>query len=912
VPRLILIDCYSLLFRAFFASSPLSTSDGRPTGALYGFSNMLLTLLEREKPDAIYAAWDAPGKTFREEMYEAYKGHRPDVAEELKTQFPVAREIMQVFGIPSVESQGMEADDWIGTLSVIGARKGYDVVIISGDSDQLQLIRDSVRVRMTQRGVTETVLFDAEEVRKKYGVNPEQIPDFKALVGDTSDNIPGVPGVGKVTAAKLLQEWGSLKNLLAHAEELPQGKVRNALIQGKETALLSLELATIKCDIPFDGDIQPYDPGKVRWAEARALFENLEFKSLLRRLPKTESAAEEIPRTPGESTLLGRERNRPRSAFSAEAFRITTYEEFRAVLNSVRKSGRVAIRLHTDSLDGDAELKGIGIAATSDCGWYAPVVKSGMETRDSALGGLFQTESESFMMTLEDVKALLLDSSAKRTAHDAKQTIRLLSEYGLPPMDFHFDTYLADYLLDASHSTRSLMDLAERVMDVKWEAENAFDPEVILAREAALLLALEDRMTERLVKDDLYDILLKLEMPVATVLAQMEREGVLVDKKWLETLSNEMAMQIDTLCQKIYAIAGHEFTINSPKQLQTVLFEELKLPSGKKTKTGLTTNAELLESLASQYEIAALILEYRELSKLKSAYADALPKLIHPKTGRIHTTFNQTSTTTGRLSSSDPNLQNVPVRSEAGRRIRKAFIAPTGQVLLSCDYSQIELRVFAHYTRDARMMEAFERDEDIHAATASTLFGVPQSEVTGEMRRRAKTVNFAVIYGQSDFGLANSLGISQEEAREFKKRYFEQFPGVREYTLKTVEQARTNGYVTTLLGRRRYIPDISAKNFSIRQAAERAAVNMPIQGTAADMMKQAMVNVYHSISDLCYNCFLELQVHDELVFRVDKAFVEEAGRKIVSIMECAFPLDVPVRVDAKYGENWMEMTPLPR
>jgi DNA polymerase-1 len=516
------------------------------------------------------------------------------------------------------------------------------------------------------------------------------------------------------------------------------------------------------------------------------------------------------------------------------------------------------------------------------------------------------------MMTLEDVKALLLDSSAKRTAHDAKQTIRLLSEYGLPPMDFHFDTYLADYLLDASHSTRSLMDLAERVMDVKWEAENAFDPEVILAREAALLLALEDRMTERLVKDDLYDILLKLEMPVATVLAQMEREGVLVDKKWLETLSNEMAMQIDTLCQKIYAIAGHEFTINSPKQLQTVLFEELKLPSGKKTKTGLTTNAELLESLASQYEIAALILEYRELSKLKSAYADALPKLIHPKTGRIHTTFNQTSTTTGRLSSSDPNLQNVPVRSEAGRRIRKAFIAPTGQVLLSCDYSQIELRVFAHYTRDARMMEAFERDEDIHAATASTLFGVPQSEVTGEMRRRAKTVNFAVIYGQSDFGLANSLGISQEEAREFKKRYFEQFPGVREYTLKTVEQARTNGYVTTLLGRRRYIPDISAKNFSIRQAAERAAVNMPIQGTAADMMKQAMVNVYHSISDLCYNCFLELQVHDELVFRVDKAFVEEAGRKIVSIMECAFPLDVPVRVDAKYGENWMEMTPLPR
>ncbi len=912
MPRLILIDCYSLLFRAFFASSSLSTSDGRPTGALYGFSNMLLSLLDQEKPDAIYAAWDAPGKTFREERYEAYKGHRPDVAEELKAQFPVAREIMQVFGIPSVETPGMEADDWIGTLSVIGGRNGYEVVIISGDSDQLQLIGDSVRVRMTQKGVSETALFDAEEVRKKYGVGPERIPDFKALVGDTSDNIPGVPGVGKVTAAKLLQEWGSLENLLEHAEELPKGKVRDALINGKETALLSLELATIKCDIPFEGDIQPYDPVKVRWADARALFENLEFKSLLRRLPKTENAAAQFQRTPGESTLLGRERNRPQSAFSADAIKITTNEEFHDALNSVRKSGRVAIRLHADSLDGNAELKGIGFAAMSECGWYAPVGKSGVEVTDSSLGGLFQTEPEIFKLTLEDLKALLLDSSVKRTAHDAKQTICLLSEYGLPPKDFHFDTYLADYLLDASHSTRSLMDLAERIIEVKWETENAFDPELTLAREAALLLALEDRMTERLVKDDLHDILLKLEIPVAAVLASMEREGVLVDKKWLETLSSEMAMQIDTLCEKIYALAGHEFTINSPKQLQTVLFEELELPSGKKTKTGLTTNAELLESLASQYEIAALILEYREQSKLKSTYADALPKLINPKTGRIHTTFNQTGTTTGRLSSSDPNLQNVPVRSEAGRRIRKAFIAPKGQVLLSCDYSQIELRVFAHYIRDARMMEAFTRDEDIHAATASTLFGIPQSEVTGEMRRRAKTVNFAVIYGQSDFGLANSLGIPQEEAREFKKRYFEQFPGVREYTLKTVEQARTNGYVTTLLGRRRYIPDISAKNFSIRQAAERAAVNMPIQGTAADMMKQAMINVYHSISDLCYNCFLELQVHDELVLRVDKAFVEEAGRKIAHIMESAFPLDVPVRVDAKYGENWMEMTPLPR
>lgn len=912
MPRLILIDCYSLLFRAFFAGNSLSTSDGRPTGALYGFSNMLLSLLDQEKPDAIYAAWDAPGKTFREERYEAYKGHRPDVAEELKAQFSVAREIMQVFGIPSVETSGFEADDWIGTLSVIGARSGYDVVIISGDSDQLQLVRDSVRVRMTQRGVSETALFDAEAVRQKYGVGPERIPDYKALVGDTSDNIPGVPGVGKVTAAKLLQEWGSMEELLAHAEELPKGKVRDALVNGKETALMALELATIKCDIPFEGEIQPYDPARVRWADAKALFENLEFKSLIRRLPNPENADDAVRRTPGQSTLLGRERTRPQTIFNAEGVRIATKEEFRGALKSVKENGRIAIRLYTDPENVDAGLKGIGFAATPDLGWFVPIGYSGMSEPDTDLGGLFSRGSDRFSLSPTDLKALIVDSNAKRTAHDAKQAIRLLGEYGLPLLDFHFDTYLADYLLDASHSSRSLMDLAERNIEVKWETDNAFDPELTLARESALLLALEDRMTVRLEEDELYDILLKLEMPVATVLAAMEREGVFVDKRWLETLSTEMAGQIDSLCQRIYALAGREFTINSPKQLQAVLFDELKLPSGKKTKTGFTTNAELLESLAAEYEIAALILEYREQSKLKNTYTDALPKLIHPKTGRIHTTFNQTGTTTGRISSSDPNLQNVPVRSEAGRRIRKAFIAPAGQMLLSCDYSQIELRVFAHYTRDERMMEAFSRNEDIHAATASTLFGVLQSEVTSEMRRRAKTVNFAVIYGQSDFGLANSLGIPQEEAREFKRRYFEQFPGVQQYTLTTVEQARTFGYVTTLLGRRRYIPDISARNFSIRQAAERAAVNMPIQGTAADMMKQAMVNVYHSLSDLCYNCFLELQVHDELVFRVDKAFVEEAGRMISHIMENAFPLDVPVRVDAKFGENWMEMTPLIR
>jgi DNA polymerase-1 len=906
-PRLVLIDCYSLLFRAFFAGRYLSTSDGTPTGALFGFTNMILTILNQEKPDAIYAAWDAPGKTFRDEKYEAYKAHRPEAASDLVPQFPIARRIVEAFGIPSVETPGYEADDLIGTLARRGAKEGFQVIIITGDSDQLQLVGEGVTVRMTQRGVTETKDYDADAVRERYGIGPERIPDFKALVGDTSDNIPGVPGIGEKTATKLLQEWGSLDDLLAHAADLPPGKVKEALSAGVEQAKLSRELATIHCEVPFEGPLQHYRPTDADRTRVREIFEELEFRSLLRRLPAPSAAPSSATEEgPGERA----------DALKVECAVIGSEQELAAALDEVKAAGAMALRLHADSAAPTrAALKGLAFAAQPDRAYY---VRTG-ETKDeegTKVGGLFAEEDakergeEGFAAPPEAFREVLQSDKIERLGHNVKADAIVLALHGLEPGPFVFDTMLAAYLLAPGRSGYPLMELAEEHLRVRSEAGSDSTSEERLAREAALALALRGPLHERLEREGLHHIMYKIEMPLVPVLAAMERVGVPVDRAWLERLSKEMSEKIEGLARRIYELAGEEFLINSTQQLQRVLFEKLQLPTGKKIKTGFSTRADLLESLAPQYEIARQILDYRELSKLKSTYAEALPKLIHPRTGRIHTSLNQAATATGRLSSSDPNLQNIPVRSEIGREIRKAFIAPKGQVLLSCDYSQIELRVFAHVTKDPELVRAFAADEDIHAATATKLFKVDLAKVTPDMRRKAKTVNFAVIYGQSDFGLANTLGIPTAEAHEFIASYFALFPGVRDYTEKTLEEAREKGYVQTLLGRRRYLPEIQSGNFNIRQAAERAAVNMPIQGTAADIMKLAMLDVFQYLQKMCYNCVLLLQVHDELVFGLEESLLPEVTPEIVRLMENAFRMDVRLRVDAKRGKNWAEMAPV--
>jgi DNA polymerase I len=903
-PKLVLIDGYSLLFRAYLTPGPyLATSDGRPTGALHGFSNMLLSLLNQEKPDAVYVAWDAPGKTFRDEKFEEYKAHRPEVADDLRAQFGMVRELVDAFGIASAEVPGFEADDLVGTLATVGVREGYDVVIVTGDTDQLQLVGDGVTVRLTRTGVSATDEYDEERVRERYGLEPERIPDFKALLGDTSDNIPGVRGIGKVTATKLLQQYETLENLLEHVDDLPEKgakdqQVKQALKEGIETAKLSKELATIHCEAPFQGPIQRYDPTPEVWGRVRALFADLEFRGLLQRLPIAQTAP------------VGETQRASEESFACENTIIESEDALREALTTVRSAGICAVRLQLDSTSAVlADIVGMGFSAAPGRAYYVAVRKDETSETSGDLGGLFgeEGERETYAAPLDALRSLFEDPGVTLIGHNVKPDIIALERRGIRVRPYAFDTLIGAYVLNPGRNAYPLMDLAEEHLRLRLDAPGATVPEEHLPLEAALILALHGPMAERIRAHEVDQIIERLEMPLVPILADMECIGVPVDRAWLERLSGEMAERADGLAERIYELAEERFAIGSTQQLQRVLFEKLKLPTGKKIKTGYSTRADLLESLAPQYEIAQRILEYREVTKLKSTYADALPRLVNPRTGRIHTSLNQTVAATGRLSSSDPNLQNIPIRSEAGREIRKAFIAPAGQVLLSCDYSQIELRVFAHVTGDPELRRAFLADEDIHAATASRVFNVPLDLVSPEMRRRAKTVNFAVIYGQSDFGLANQLGISTAEAQAFITSYFEQFPGVKAYNERTLAAAREKGYVQTLMGRRRYLPEINSGNFNIRQAAERAAVNMPIQGTAADIMKLAMIEVYRALQPMCYNCTLLLQVHDELVFGVEEGQLPAVLPAIIERMENAYKLDVRLKVDAKVGDNWAEM-----
>lgn len=901
-PLLVIIDGYSLLFRAHLAyggAESLRTRDGRPTGAIHGFTSMLLSIL-KERPDAVYVAWDAPGPTFRDELFPQYKAQRPEADPDLKAQFGPAREMVDAFGIPSVEVPGYEADDLVGSLAERAREQGYRVCIVTGDTDQLQLVRDGVTVRMTGRGVSETVDYDHQRVLEKYGVRPDQMADFKALVGDPSDNIPGVPGVGKVTAARLLQQWGSLESILEHVDELPERtatdrKIKAALKEGADQVRLARTLTQIRTDVAIPLPLTNYEPGEDTWEAVRERFRDLEFRTLAQRLSVVgASAASEPP--PAASAIRERRYGR-----------IGSRAELAGVLETARRCGSVALVLQTDGASPlDAEWLGLGLATDEEC-WYVPI-------RKRAGGGeqpsLFAETDETFAATPEDVRELFCGNDVSRAGHEVKAMLEVLRRHGLGDASFDFDTAIAAYLLRPGSGGYELRKLAERYLgNTPAEGASADDS---CALDAGLIADLRHVLQARLEADGLKGIFEDLEMPLAPVLADMELLGVLVDRAWLDQLSAEIGRQVLTLEEEIYRQAGERFLISSTQQLQKVLFDKLGLPEGRRTKTGRSTSADHLEALAADYPIARLILQYREATKLKSTYADALPRLVRKDTGRLHTTFHQTVTATGRLSSSDPNLQNIPVRSEEGRKIRRAFVAPPGSVLLSCDYSQIELRVFAHVTEDPELLRAFEADEDIHSATAMKLFGVSQEGVSPEMRRRAKTVNFAVIYGQSAYGLAQTLGIPVEEAAAFIRSYFEQFPGVRVWTQAILEQARARGYVETLLGRRRYLPDLRAGNRNVREAAERAAVNMPIQGTAADIMKLAMLAVQRDIQSQGRPWRLVLQVHDELLFEAGADAVGEAAAVVRRLMSGAFSLRVPLKVDAKAGPNWAEMEPVPQ
>ena len=892
--RLVAIDGNSLLYRAFFAVRYLSTSDGTPTNAVYGLTTMLLRVLD-ENPDYIVVAFDMAKPTFRHEEYEDYKAHRKPTPDDLIAQAPIARELIRAFNIPVIEVEGFEADDVIGTLVTQSRERGVASEIVTGDLDALQLVNDDVRVMTTVKGVSDIVVYDSDAVEERYGLKPSQIADFKGLKGDTSDNIPGVPGVGDKTASNLLKQYGTVENLLDHLGELPENKVKRTLVENAEQARFSKHLATIVTDVPFEFDLESYSARTPDYDVLRDLFVRLEFKTMLRRLPEVEQATGTLPAA--EKPALGACR------------RIGSAGELDQLIASLKQAGAFALQCHTEHNKSiRARIIGMSFSTGPDETAYAEVIDPA-DSGPLTLG----MDDNIYKVDLARLAPILSSPDTAKYCHDAKRNIAALALRGVDLRGVVFDTMLGAYLLDSSRGSYEIGDVAFELLSVELagvtrkETDEEIDPVRQLCNEAEVIYRMKPLIEDRLAADGEMSLYTDIELPLAGVLADMELTGVAVDVNQLQIMSATLEVDIRDVERRIYEMAGEEFNIGSPKQIQTVLFEKMGLVGGKKTKTGYSTSASALEELAADNPVVELILHWRELSKIKSTYADSLPKLINERTGRVHTSLNQAVTATGRLSSSDPNLQNIPVRTELGREIRKAFVASGDNVLISADYSQIELRILAHVTGDPGLTYAFEHDEDIHRHTASTIFGCSEDDVTPEMRRRAKTVNFAVIYGMSDFSLARSLGIPYQEAHDYIETYFTRFPGVREYTNSTIELARKQSFVSTPLGRRRYIPDINAANRNVRLFAERAAVNMPIQGMAADVMKIAMVRVARDLAKERIRTRMVLQVHDELLFDVPPDEIAAVAALVRSDMENAYPMRVPIKVDVKVGKNWAEM-----
>jgi DNA polymerase-1 len=884
--KLVLLDTNGLVYRAFFALPYFTTVDGRPTNAVYGFTSMLLKVLEEETPEYIAAAFDKPVPTFRHKAYEGYKAQRERMPDDLRPQFALSREVLEAFQIPMFGVDGYEAEDVIAAIARQAVEEGLEVVIVSGDLDLLQVVRPGIRVMITSRGVTETTVYDEEAVRRRFNFEPGQLPDYKALKGDTTDNIPGVPGVGEKTASALVGQFGSVEALLDRLAEAPP-KLRERLAQRAEQIRQSKHLATV-VDAPLEWDWEELRRRSPELKRIDALFRVLEFKTLLERLGAVPAE------TPPEGEY--------RQVATAPELLAEVEGRSRAAARLIRGPGHPLV----------APLLGVALAGEGGRTAYLPIA-----------GALPQ-----------ELAGWLADRRIAKVSGDVKADHHTLSRMGITPGGWDFDVAIAAYLLNPGKRTHTLETAAWEFLN--WRlGEEAADASATTGKSgkagrggkgtndalplntaaqagkaADALIRLhpivESRMREREVAGLFEDI----EMPLAGVLAEMERAGVRVDVPYLRRLDEELVGRIDALAAEIHGLAGTEFNIGSPKQLAFILFDKLQLPALKKTKTGLSTDQDVLEYLAGQHEIAAKIVEHRELVKLKNTYVDVLPRLADPQTGRVHTTFNQTLAATGRLSSVEPNLQNIPIRTEVGRQIRRAIIPGDGAVLLGVDYSQIDLRVLAHITEDPTLLEAFARDDDVHAVTAAEVFNVPRDGVTAELRRRAKVIVFGVAYGMSDYGLAVQLGISRAEAKAAIERYYARYPKVREYMIRVVEQARRDGYVTTLLNRRRYLTDLFSRNRAVREAAERTAINTPIQGSSADIIKKAMIEIAHDVLPRWAAVRMTLQIHDELLFEVPPDRVAAAARDIQEVMEVTYPLKVPLRTDAKAGPNWADCEPL--
>ncbi len=906
--RLFLVDAMAQIYRAHFAMvrNPFYTTKGENVSAVFGFTNTLLSLIEREKPDLLAVVYDTKKPTFRHHIYEAYKATREKMPEELADQLPRMDEILTALKIPKVILPGYEADDLIGTLSSEASKTGYEVFMVTGDKDYYQLVDENVFFYNNTKGVNDIKIMGPAEVEETFGVLPEKVIDVLGLAGDTSDNVPGVPNVGPKTAIKFVKKYGSLEGALANADDVG-GKTGSNLKEFRDLAILSKNLVTIRREAPIDTNIEALEYGPFDSDEARDLFTELEFRTLLRHIDKQNKSIDD---------------QHGKVKYKA----VITENLLKRMIKELQKSSRFAIDTETTSLDPiSAQLVGISFSVRQGEAYYIPInhFQFSGEPAPSDSGRNSVQMVEAISQILEFLKPIL-DGGPGKVAQHGKYDFQVFKQHGVDVKPHVFDTMLADYLLNPVARGHGLDAMALTYLQIKkietkeligtGKNQITMDrvPVKIITKyaceDADVTYRLLQELEPKIKQENLEDLLLEVELPLSDVLMRMEGRGIKLDEDLLSGLSLKHHMRLDQIETECHQMAGTVFNLSSPKQLATILFDKMGLPTklSKKTKTGFSTNQAVLEKLAPLDPLPKRILEHRELSKLVGTYIDALPLLINRKSGRVHTSYHQTVASTGRLSSSNPNLQNIPIRSELGAQIRKAFIADEGKLLLSIDYSQVELRMMAHLSGDEALIEAFERGEDIHSATASKIFNIPLDEVTKEQRSRSKAVNFGVLFGMREYGLSSRMGISIDEARQFIDGYFGAFPKVDIYIKQLLSQSKKDGEVRTILGRRRPMPEYNSSNGNIIQQAERIAIATAVQGSAADLMKLAMLKVDREIETKKLPYEMLLQVHDELIFEVPEAEVENAISMIKEKMESAMELTVPIVAEAGYGKNWFE------
>jgi DNA polymerase-1 len=915
--KFVIIDALAMAYKAYYAfiNRPLVTSKGEPTSAVYGFIAQMLKVLEDHKPDYIAVAFDSKEKTFRHDRYEGYKSSRAVMPDDMIPQIQRIKDVVEYLNMPVWIKPGYEADDIVGTAVKKAEEKGLLSYAITPDKDYFQLVTDKVTVIRPGRAADDPVEYDVKKVKEELGFNPPQMIDYLALIGDSSDDIPGVAGIGPKTALPLIQKYKTIEGIYKHIDEIEKAGVKKKLIENKENAFLSKELATIYCSVPMEIEFEHAKFENPKFELIKELFIELEFKTLYNRLLKvynnsSEEAIDDVVTTKSNSF------DKSKTKYKL----IDNTKDAKKLADSLNKKELFVFDTETDGLDSyQLKIIGASFSTKSGEGFYVAVDPSDEKEKVNFKDGKKRLHLKDFVKIF---KPVFEAKKTKKVCQNGKFDISVLRSIGIKLNNFYFDTMLASYVIDPDQK-HGMDALAENYLNYKPIPLSELlgkkkDPSLIYdvdvetlsnyaSEDADITFRLYEKLSKEVEKENLHKIAYDIEFPLIPVLEDMEYAGIKVDRKVLNKFSDDLEKLLDNYTKQIYSVSGEEFNINSPKQLQVILFDKLGLSTGRKTKTGFSTDARALEYLRGQHEIIEMILDYRQAAKLKSTYADALPKLINPKTGRIHTSFNQTIASTGRLSSIDPNLQNIPIRTEMGKEIRKAFVPRDKEhIILSADYSQIELRIMASICGDEGLTKAFKKGEDIHRNTAALVFMVDPKDVTEDMRRKAKEVNFGILYGIGPFGLKTRLGVTQSHAKEIIETYFKTFKRVKEFMDNSVTSAREKGYAETLMGRRRFLRNINSNNHVVRQFEERVAINMPIQGSAADMIKLAMIKIYKELEKRKAKTKMVLQVHDELVFDAHKDEVDELLPMIKNKMETAMPIKVPVVADVGIGDNWLD------